>query len=147
MDKIIILDFGSQYTQLIARRIRELSVNAQILPYNKAIDLSDKSIKGIVLSGSPCSVRGENVLHIDLDKLLGQRPVLGVCYGAQYIAQFTGGRVEQSDKREYGPANLTFESNSKDPILKGIANKQVWMSHADSIMELSSDFEVLITTA
>ena len=98
METILILDFGSQYTQLIARRIRELNVYSQIVPYNK-IPVLDDSIKGIILSGSPFSVRDANALHTDLSKIVGQKPILGICYGAQYVAQYYGGVVEQSDKR------------------------------------------------
>ncbi len=145
MDKVIILDFGSQYTQLIARRIREFSVNAQIIPYNKPFDISDPQIKGVILSGSPCSVRGEQVLHVDLDSILGKKPVLGICYGAQYIAQYKGGRVEASEKREYGRANLDL-SKQNDPVFNGFKQEQVWMSHADTIAQLGEDFEVLLAT-
>jgi len=145
MDKIIILDFGSQYTQLIARRVREFNVNAQILPYNKDFDVNDPTIKGIILSGSPCSVRGDNVLPIDLDKYLGVKPVLGVCYGAQYIAHHTGGNVEKSDKREYGAANFSTTAIS-DPLIAGMDATQVWMSHGDSITEIGSNYEVMLTT-
>lgn len=145
MDKIIILDFGSQYTQLIARRIRELGVNAQILPYNKDLDLADEDIKGLILSGSPCSVRGEQVLDVNLSNLLGKKPILGVCYGAQYIAHNTGGRVEASDKREYGRANLSLGQTS-DILIDGMKSEQVWMSHGDTIAILGDDYEILLAT-
>ncbi len=145
MDKIIILDFGSQYTQLIARRVRELNVNALILPYNKEFDFDDGNVKGLILSGSPCSVRGENVLDVDLSKYLGKKPVLGICYGAQYIAHNSGGNVEQSDKREYGAANLN-RNNIVDPLIEGVVNSQVWMSHADSITSIGDNYEVMLTT-
>ena len=105
-EKILILDFGSQYTQLIARRIRELNVYSEIVPYNKIPELDD-SIKGIILSGSPFSVTDEKALQVDLDKIINKKPVLGICYGAQYIAHKLGGSVMRSEKREYGKANLT----------------------------------------
>ncbi len=145
MDKIIILDFGSQYTQLIARRIRELGVNAQIFPYNKTVDISDDEVKGLILSGSPCSVRGKQVLDVDLGYLLGKKPVLGVCYGAQYIAHNQGGKVVASDKREYGRANLSLGQVS-DVLIDGMKSEQVWMSHSDTIAVLGDNFEILLVT-
>lgn len=117
MEKIVILDFGSQYTQLIARRIRELNIYSEILPYNKIPKL-DKSVKAVILSGSPFSVTEEKALQIDLKKIIGKKPVLGICYGAQYIAHNLGGKVQRSEKREYGKAKL--EKIAKDPFLKGI---------------------------
>ncbi len=143
-EKIIIFDFGSQYTQLIARRLRELEVYCEILPYNKAITI-DTSIKAIILSGSPFSVRDKNALQIDLSPFIHKVPILGVCYGAQYIAAHNGGKVEQSDKREYGKASLNI---SKDDILfKNIDKEsQVWMSHGDTIKEIPNDFEIIATT-
>ena len=116
-EKILILDFGSQYTQLIARRVRELNIYSEIVPYNKIPDLDD-SIKAVILSGSPFSVTDKKALQIDLDKIIGQKPVLGICYGAQYIAHKMGGNVQRSEKREYGKASL--ESVKEDPFLKGI---------------------------
>ena len=131
-EKILILDFGSQYTQLIARRIRELNVYSEIVPYNKLPELT-ADIKGIVLSGSPFSVTDEKALKINLDQIIGQRPVLGICYGAQYIAQSFGGRVQASQKREYGKAHLS-KIIGTDRFLKGIEQgSQVWMSHGDTI--------------
>ncbi len=144
-EKILILDFGSQYTQLIARRVRELNVYSEIVPYNKAPQLDDY-YKGIILSGSPFSVKDPNALKTDLDALIGQRPVLGVCYGAQYIAQHFGGEVERSNKREYGKASLSRRFK-EDRLLQDIpADSQVWMSHGDTIMELPDQFELLAGT-
>ena len=146
-EKILILDFGSQYTQLIARRIRELYVYSEIVPFNRIPKLDD-SIKGVILSGSPFSVKDENALHTDLSKVIGKRPVLGICYGAQYIAQSYGGKVERSLKREYGKANLSRLYKEEDPFLKVIPeDSQVWMSHGDTIMEMPEQFEVLAGTA
>ncbi len=145
-EKILILDFGSQYTQLIARRIRELYVYSEIVPFNKIPELDD-SIKGVILSGSPFSVTDEKALQTDLTKVIGQRPVLGICYGAQYIAQQYGGKVERSLKREYGKANLS-RVYKKDRFLDGVPeNSQVWMSHGDTIMEVPEQFELLAGTA
>lgn len=144
-EKILILDFGSQYTQLIARRVRELNVYCEIVPYNKVPELDD-TIKGVVLSGSPFSVKDENALHPELERLIGNRPVLGVCYGAQYIANYYGGKVERSNKREYGKAHLS-KVNTTDSFFKGISDKsQVWMSHGDTIMELPDTFELVAST-
>jgi GMP synthase (glutamine-hydrolysing) len=145
-EKILILDFGSQYTQLIARRIRELNVYSEIVPFNKVPELDD-TIKGIILSGSPFSVADENALHTDLDQLIGQRPVLGICYGAQYIAKQLGGKVERSLKREYGKAELSRMYQS-DPFLADVPEgSQVWMSHGDTIIEIPDQFELLAGTA
>lgn len=144
-EKILILDFGSQYTQLIARRVRELNVYSEIVPYNKIPELDD-SYKGVILSGSPFSVKDENALHPELEKVVGQRPVLGVCYGAQYLANYYGGQVERSQKREYGKAMLCTDQ-SDDALLQGLANEsQVWMSHGDTIMQLPAQFELLAGT-
>lgn len=146
MEKIIIFDFGSQYTQLIARRLRELHVYSEIHPYNKNLNLSDPSIKGVILSGSPFSVNDENMLDLDLAKILEVRPVLGICYGAQLTAKQFGGKVEQSDKREYGKA--TISRISEDVIMDGLEkDSQVWMSHGDSIKELPEGFELLANTS
>lgn len=145
-EKILILDFGSQYTQLIARRVRELNVYSEIVPYNK-IPVLDDTIKGIILSGSPFSVKDENALHPELDKIVGQRPILGVCYGAQYLADYYGGTVERSQKREYGKANLgTFLH--EDPLMADMSDSsQVWMSHGDTITALPACFERLAGTS
>jgi GMP synthase (glutamine-hydrolysing) len=144
-EKILILDFGSQYTQLIARRVRELNVYSEIVPYNKIPEIDD-TIKGIILSGSPFSVTDEYALQVDLDAILNKRPVLAICYGAQYIAQKLGGRVMRSEKREYGKANLS-RMFKNDAFLDGVAeNSQVWMSHGDTIAEIPSNFEHLAGT-
>ncbi|MFT5833975.1 MAG: GMP synthase (glutamine-hydrolyzing) [Cognaticolwellia sp.] len=144
-EKILILDFGSQYTQLIARRIRELNVYSEIVPYNKIPELDD-SIKGVILSGSPFSVMDEKALQVDLEKIINKKPILGICYGAQYIAQKMGGRVMRSEKREYGKAALS-RIFKHDDLLDGVSqNSQVWMSHGDTIAEIPSNFELLAGT-
>ena len=134
-NNVLILDFGSQYTQLIARRVRELNIYCIIKPYNNPPE--DLSIfKAVILSGSPHSVRGEDAPHPDLSEIKGKKPLLGVCYGAQYIAQHFGGEVGQSNTREYGRANLSM-IKSEETFLKGVAqNSQVWMSHSDTIKKL-----------
>ena len=134
-NRVLILDFGSQYTQLIARRVRELNVFCEIFPYNsKSFDVNDYSC--LIFSGSPFSVRSEDCLDIDFSDYIGKIPLLGICYGAQYLAQKNGGEVSPSNKREYGRARLiSINKNSK--LLKGINNgSQVWMSHADTITKL-----------
>jgi GMP synthase (glutamine-hydrolysing) len=145
MQKILILDFGSQYTQLIARKIRELNVYCEIYPYNKIHQL-DSSVKGVILSGSPFSVRDENAPKPDLKAIKGKLPLLGICFGAQYLAHNFGGLVEASEKREYGRANLiNIQSNCK--LFKGVSeNSQVWMSHADTIMKLPENCEIVANT-
>jgi len=143
--KILILDFGSQYTQLIARRVRELNVYSEIVPYNKVPDL-DEQYRGVILSGSPFSVTDDKALQADLQPFIGQVPVLAICYGAQYIAQQYGGEVYPSNKREYGKAMLSRQYQD-DPLLADIPDtSQVWMSHADTIMELPTEFELLAGT-
>ena len=131
IDKILILDFGSQYTQLIARRIRELNVYCEIHPYNNIPSLDN--VKGVILSGSPSSVRQHNAPMPNLDGILNEIPLLGICYGAQWLIHHHGGNVEKSDTREYGRAKLHISLQS-DPLLKGMsAESQVWMSHGDTI--------------
>ena len=126
-EKILILDFGSQYTQLIARRVRELNVYCEIHPYNN-IPALDDSIKGVILSGSPSSVRQKDAPNPDLSGILGKYPLLGVCYGAQFLVHANGGKVQASETREYGRANLSTIHDSE--LLKGIEKgSQVWMSH------------------
>jgi len=145
VEKIIILDFGSQVTQLIGRRLRELNVFCEIYPFNKVPAL-DETVKGVILSGSPCSVRDANAPQVDLSLLRGRRPLLGICYGAQYLAHTGGGKVEASNTREYGRAMLKVVAES--PLLKGIpAQTQVWMSHGDSISALPTGAEVIASTA
>ncbi len=144
-DKILILDFGSQYTQLIARRVRELNVYSEIVPFNKIPELTS-DYKGVILSGSPFSVKDEQALRTDLDRLLGFVPVLGICYGAQLIADTYGGKVQRSEKREYGKAELT-RIYHQDRLLARISDhSQVWMSHADTIMQIPDQFELLAGT-
>lgn len=144
-EKIIILDFGSQYTQLIARRVRELNIYSEIFPYNQLPPL-DESVKAIILSGSPFSVADENALKIDLHQVAGKRPLLGICYGAQLMAQQFGGRVQPSQKREYGKALLS-RIQIRDRFFNGLdAGSQVWMSHGDTIMELPAEFELIAGT-
>ncbi|MEG2772368.1 MAG: GMP synthase (glutamine-hydrolyzing), partial [Alistipes sp.] len=132
MEKIIILDFGSQYTQLIARRVRELNVYCEIHPFNK-IPLLDGSVRGVILSGSPFSVCDKHAPCPDLSQIKGRLPLLGVCYGAQYLAHAFGGEVKLAPSREYGRALLTI-GEADDLLLKGLPEKtQVWMSHGDTI--------------
>tara|TARA_B100001741_G_C16553209_1_gene600655 strand:+ start:1220 stop:2755 length:1536 start_codon:yes stop_codon:yes gene_type:complete len=144
-EKILILDFGSQYTQLIARRVRELNIYCEIHPYNKIPELTD-NIKGVILSGSPFSVRDEYAPIPNLEGIKGVLPLLGVCYGAQYLAKVFGGEVLPSKIREYGRANLSFV-NSSNPLLEGISEgSQVWMSHGDTITTLPEGFEIITST-
>lgn len=145
LEKIIILDFGSQFTQLIARRVRELNVYCEIHPFNH-IPLLDSTVKGIILSGSPYSVRQEDAPFVDLS-LFAAYPLLAVCYGAQFIAQQSGGDVQASNSREYGRANLDFV-NQENKLFKGInVNSQVWMSHGDTIKVVPDNFEIIASTA
>lgn len=144
-DKIIILDFGSQYTQLIARRVRELNVYCEIFPFNNLPEWDD-AVKGVILSGSPYSVRQDDAPQIDFQALEQKFPVLGVCYGAQYIAQQSGGQVVPSEIREYGRANLQAIDNHS-ALLAGVPlQSQVWMSHADTISTIPDNFEVIAST-
>jgi len=144
-NRIIILDFGSQYTQLIARSVRELNVYCEIHPYNSIPNI-DNTIKGVILSGSPYSVRDQNAPKPMLEKIKGKLPLLGVCYGAQYLAQNYGGSVLPSKHREYGRANLEYiDKNSQ--LLSGLSgNTQVWMSHGDTISELPHGYELIGST-
>jgi len=145
LNKILILDFGSQYTQLIARKIRELNVYCEIHPYNK-FELDD-SVKGVILSGSPFSVRDKEAPQPNLSEIKGKLPLLGVCYGAQYLAHNFGGEVLPSAHREYGRANLT-SIHRKNPLFHSISdNTQVWMSHGDTIAKLPENYEVIASTA
>ena len=144
-EKIIIIDFGSQYTQLIARRVRELNIYSEIYPYNSVPEI-DRDVKAVILSGSPFSVRDDNAPIPDLDSIKGKIPLLGVCYGAQYIAKISGGNVLPSKIREYGRANLSYVDN-ENSLLKDIpSGAQVWMSHGDTISKLPSNFEVIAST-
>lgn len=145
MEKIIILDSGSQVTQLIGRRLRELNVYCEIYPFNK-IPVLDESVKGVILSGSPCSVRDYNAPQIALEGIKGKYPLLGICYGAQYLAYKFGGNVEGSLAREYGRAILDVRK-ADSPLLKGVsARSQVWMSHGDTISKLPDGAEVIAST-
>ena len=144
-DKVLILDFGSQYTQLIARRVRELNIYCEIHPYNK-IPTSLDDYKAVVLSGSPQSVRGDDALHPDLSEIRNIKPLLAVCYGAQYLAHFSGGNVAPSNTREYGRANLSY-IKTNDSFFEGISEgSQVWMSHSDTIKTLPTNGVLLAST-
>ncbi len=144
-EKIIILDFGSQYTQLIGRKIRELNVYCEIHPFNHFPEI-DETVKGVVLSGSPYSVRDEDAPHPDLTAIKGKIPVLGVCYGAQYMAHFFGGEVAPSNTREYGRANLGFIDHD-NPLFHNIElHTQVWMSHGDTIVRVPKNYKVIAST-
>jgi GMP synthase (glutamine-hydrolysing) len=144
-EKIIILDFGSQYTQLIARRIREINVYCEIYPFNH-FPTPDSTVRGVILSGSPYSVRDKNSPDPDISLMKGNIPLLGVCYGAQYLVQKYGGEVMPSEIREYGRANLVFVNNS-DPLFKDIKRgTQVWMSHGDTIASLPDGYEITGST-
>ena len=143
-EKILILDFGSQYTQLIARSVREANVYCEIVPYNQSVSFTE-DLKGIILSGSPFSVNDANALMIDVKTLNEKVPVLGICYGAQLITKNYGGRVEKSDKREYGRSKLQIIK--EDDLLKGIeTGSDVWMSHSDTIKDLPANFVISAST-
>jgi GMP synthase (glutamine-hydrolysing) len=145
-EQILILDFGSQYTQLIARRVRELNVYCEIHPYNKVPEITS-DIKGIILSGSPCSVRDEGSPDVNTDAFRGKLPLLGVCYGAQLLASKYGGEVLPSTIREYGRANLDHIDLHHDLLKEMTHGSQVWMSHGDTIKELPTGFEVIASTS
>ena len=143
--KIIILDFGSQTTQLIGRRVRELDTFCEILPYNK-FPKDDPSVIGVILSGSPYSVHDPEAFKVDLSQFVGRLPVLGICYGAQFISHTLGGKVEKADSREYGRANLETVDTT-NPLFKGFEqHSQVWMSHGDTITSIPEGFEVIGST-
>ena len=145
-EKILILDFGSQYTQLIARRVRELNVYCEIYPFNHFPE-PDSSVLGVILSGSPFSVRDKNAPFPDLKDIKGKLPLLGVCYGAQYLAHNFGGEVMPSNTREYGRANLLF-IDRKDELFLGIdEGTQVWMSHGDTICNIPEDYKITGSTS
>jgi len=144
-ETILILDFGSQYTQLIARRVRELNVYCEIHPFNKIPEIT-KWIKGVILSGSPFSVRDDNSPAPDLSAFRAKIPILAVCYGAQFMAQLDGGEVKASDSREYGRANLSFIERSS-PLMIGMSDgSQVWMSHGDTIIKNPDSFRIIAAT-
>ena len=144
--KIVILDFGSQTTQLIGRRVRELDTFCEILPYNK-FPKDDPSVIGVILSGSPYSVHDPEAFQVDLSQFIGRLPVLGICYGAQFISHTLGGKVEKADSREYGRAHLQTV-DTHNALFKGFEqNSQVWMSHGDTITAIPEGFEVIASTA
>ena len=143
-EQILILDFGSQFTQLIARRLRELNVYCEIHPYNKIPKLTP-GIKGVILSGSPHSVREENPPKVDLTAIKGKMPLLGVCFGAQYLAHFYGGEVGKSNSREYGRAHLEIK-DPNDKLFKEVSDSVVWMSHADTILNIPKNYKVTAST-
>tara|TARA_B100001287_G_C22658692_1_gene519163 strand:- start:32 stop:1558 length:1527 start_codon:yes stop_codon:yes gene_type:complete len=143
-NKLLILDFGSQYTQLIARRVRELNVYCEIHPFNKIPDLSN--VSAVILSGSPCSVRQSDAPIPNLDQIMGHIPLLGICYGAQHLVHSNGGIVNKSETREYGRARLSKVDNT-NPLLAGVdVNSQVWMSHADTIVKLAPNMTNIAST-
>ena len=144
-NNVLILDFGSQYTQLIARRVRELNIYCEIHPYHKVPENLDP-FKAVILSGSPLSVRGDDAAHPDLSKIKGKMPLLGVCYGAQYLAHFNGGNVAPSNNREYGRAKLST-IHTQEGLFDNIGEgTQVWMSHADTIAVLPENAVLLAST-
>jgi len=145
LKKILIIDFGSQYTQLIARRVRELNVYSEIIPFNCKIEF-DNSIKGVILSGSPFSVRDKNSPKIDLENIKGKLPILGVCYGAQYLSEHYGGEVLPSNTREYGRANLSFIAHSDKLFNKITIGTQIWMSHGDTITKIPNNYKITAST-
>ena len=144
-EKIVILDFGSQYTQLIARRVRELNVYCEIHPFNK-IPPIDSSVRGVILSGSPFSVRDAQAPTPDLSAIKGRLPLLGVCYGAQYLSHAFGGEVQPAPSREYGRAMLTV-GDPEDALMKGLPSPtQVWMSHGDTITRVPDNYRIVAST-
>ncbi len=144
-EQILILDFGSQFTQLIARRLREMNVYCEIHPFNKIPTLTPE-IKGVILSGSPHSVRQDNPLNPDLSNIKGKLPLLGICYGAQLLAHFYGGEVGKSNSREYGRAHLDFVDDT-NPLFNCITNhSQVWMSHGDTILKVPANYKIVAST-
>lgn len=146
MQKIIILDFGSQTTQLIGRRVRELDTFCEIMPYNKYPE-DDRDVIGVILSGSPYSVHDPEAFQVDLSRFIGRLPVLGICYGAQYLSHSQGGKVEKADSREYGRAHLEH-LDATNPLLLGLQERtQVWMSHGDTITAIPAGYHTIASTA
>ena len=144
-EKILILDFGSQYTQLIARKVREHNVYCEIHPYNHYPE-PDDTVRGVILSGSPFSVRDRNAPIPDLERIKGKYPLLGICYGAQYLSHYYGGEVMQSDSREYGRARLSFIDGT-NPLMQHLrSGTQVWMSHGDTINLLPDGYQIIAST-
>ena len=146
MQKILILDFGSQTTQLIGRRIRELDTFCEIVPYNK-FPKDDPDIIGVILSGSPYSVYDSEAFKINLDEIRGKYPILGICYGAQFMSYTLGGKVEPAGTREYGRANLEFIEEGNKLFKNFTPNSQVWMSHGDTITAIPDGFRKIASTA
>ena len=144
-EKVLILDFGSQYTQLIARRVRELNIFCEIHPYNKIPEIN-KDCKAVILSGSPFSVREENAPIPDLSPIKGKIPLLGICYGAQHLAYEFGGEILPSKTREYGRANLSFVDTENEMMKEVPNNSQVWMSHGDTIATLPKNYKIIAST-
>jgi GMP synthase (glutamine-hydrolysing) len=145
-EEILIIDFGSQYTQLIARRVRELNVYCEIHPFHNVPEIGE-NIKGVILSGSPCSVRDEDSPNIDMSAFRGKIPVLGICYGAQLLASKNGGEVKASNTREYGRAKLA-EFDKENPLFKDVVlNSQVWMSHGDTITQMPTNSKITASTS
>ncbi|MDY5969577.1 MAG: GMP synthase (glutamine-hydrolyzing), partial [Bacteroidales bacterium] len=145
MDTIIILDFGSQYTQLIARKVREMNIYCEIHPYNK-IPALNSNVKGVIFSGSPFSCNDPDAPVPNMDGIKGKLPLLGVCYGAQYLAKWGGGIVGQSHTREYGRANLC-RIDRESLLMKGVPDgSQVWMSHGDTIQSLPENYTCICST-
>jgi len=144
-EKIIIIDFGSQYTQLIGRRVRELNVYSEIHPFHHLPEI-DESVKGVILSGSPFSVLDSEAPQMDLDQIKAKLPLLGVCYGAQLLSHAFGGKVEPSDTREYGRANLSQVESGSALMKKVPLGSQVWMSHGDTITRIPDDYELIAST-
>ena len=145
-EKVLILDFGSQYTQLIARRVRELNIYSEIYPYNRMPDI-DGNWKAVILSGSPHSVREKNAPIVDLSSIKGKIPLLGVCYGAQHLAHHFGGQVLPSDSREYGRANLSYIASDSELMQDVSSESQVWMSHGDTIVDIPDHYKVIASTS
>lgn len=146
MQKIIILDFGSQTTQLIGRRVRELDTFCEIMPYNKYPE-DDRDVIGVILSGSPYSVHDPEAFQVDLSRFIGRLPVLGICYGAQYLSHSQGGKVEKADSREYGRAHLEH-FDATNPLLLDLQERtQVWMSHGDTITAIPAGYHTIASTA
>ena len=144
-EKIIILDFGSQTTQLISRRLRELNVYCEIVPYNK-FPHDDESVMGVILSGSPFSVYDASAFKVDLSGIRGKYPILGICYGAQFISYSNGGRVEPAGTREYGRAHLSH-IEADNLLFQGVKQgTQVWMSHGDTITAIPENFRIIAST-
>ncbi|HBJ76605.1 MAG TPA: GMP synthase (glutamine-hydrolyzing) [Porphyromonadaceae bacterium] len=146
MEKIIIIDFGSQYTQLIARKIRELNTYCEIHPYNKIPSMNEGEVKGVIFSGSPASVNQEKKLEVDLSLFRKRFPLLGICYGAQYLAYTLGGKVENTGSREYGRATLQWVEKG-EKLFKGVSSpSSVWMSHGDTITSIPEMFHIIAHT-